>query len=113
MGYCGAELLSATTSFQSLVLNAVAMDFVPQIDELLYLALMPASYKKKVEDVNFMVIEKFDPTKEARSEKKSFKRSIIYFAGSLGVVYIYGFYLQDVLPIAVLNEINQHCRPYL
>jgi len=37
----GARWLAATTSFQDLLLNAVALAFITELDELLYHALVP------------------------------------------------------------------------
>lgn len=112
--WCGAEWLSATTCFQDLVLNTVAMTFVTQIDELLYLALLPNSYQKQVAGVNFLVWEHPDPEKNKRSERRSYRRSATYFVvGTVFQVFLYSNYMQDVLPSEMLGEVKEHCHSYL
>merc|ERR1712217_450931 len=46
--WLGARWLVATTSFQELLLNAVALAFITELDELIYLAMVP-------EDIQMLV----------------------------------------------------------
>lgn len=107
--YCGCEVLAATTSFQELVLNSVAMDFVTNVDEILYHALLPATYAKLVRDIDFTYYVPFDPKRVERSEKQSFKRCIGWFIFTLLLVWVYMNYVQDVLPGPLVTEIHHHC----
>merc|ERR1719401_2460466 len=56
--YLGCNWLSATTSFQELVMNTVAMEFITRIDEMLYSTLLPKSMQTEVAEVNFLVYKK-------------------------------------------------------
>jgi len=47
--WLGASWLVATTSFQSLLLNAVALAFVTELDELIYTVLVPEDIKATVQ----------------------------------------------------------------
>merc|ERR1712032_1664195 len=53
--FLGYAWLSATTSFESLVMNTVSMEFVLRIDELFYATFLPLAYRKKVADINFFL----------------------------------------------------------
>jgi len=112
--WCGAEWLSATTSFQDLVLNTVAMTFVTQIDEVLYMALLPVSYKKCVKDINFTVWQCKTEEEKRKNEINAYWRSATYLIfGTVIQVFVYSNYLQAVLPSDMLDEVKINCRSYL
>merc|ERR1712241_1181413 len=81
----GMRWLSATTSFEELVMNAVAMTFVTQIDELLYHFALPANYRKQVADINFS----HDITPEEADTESWFGYVRSVFYGCLSVVIVY------------------------
>lgn len=111
--YCGCEVLAATTSFQDLVLNTVAMNFVTNIDEILYHALLPASYAKLVSEINFTYYIPYDPRREERQEKQSFRRAFLWLVVTPVLVIVYMDYVQDVLPGELVHEIHHHCGAFL
>merc|ERR1719401_520079 len=83
----GCRWLSATTSFENLVMNTVAMEFVTQIDETLFNACVPQDFKKQVQDINFFI--RHPPKNEDaihRAEAKGFARSVLYFGIACGFV---------------------------
>jgi len=47
--WLGARWLVATTSFQDLLLNAVALAFITELDELIYMSLMPGDIQAMVQ----------------------------------------------------------------
>jgi len=47
--WLGARWLVATTSFQDLLLNAVALAFITELDELIYMSLMPGDIQNMVQ----------------------------------------------------------------
>jgi len=94
----GMRWLSATTSFEELVMNAVAMTFVTQIDELLYHFTLPATYRTQVADINF---QHEVSREEAESDSwKGYAGSAFYCALTFIVVLVYSE-VQDVLPNGV------------
>merc|ERR1712224_844893 len=95
----GCRWLSATTSFENLVMNTVAMEFVTQIDETLFDACVPVGYRQQVADINFFI--RHPPKTEddtASMEKRGFVRSVFYFSIACIWVFLYTGYFQNVLP---------------
>lgn len=109
----GCQWLSASTSFESLVLNTVAMEFVLHIDELLYKAFVPALYRRQVADINFFVKRPVkSDQEEATKAWKSYFGSLAYLVGALSMTGIYMGFLEDALPRDI-GSIQDHCRDYL
>lgn len=94
----GMRWLSATTSFEELVMNAVAMTFVTQIDELLYHFTLPAVYRTQVADINFQ--HEVSREEAESSMWKDYVTSAFYCALTFVIVWIYSE-VQDVLPNGV------------
>merc|ERR1711957_817943 len=53
--FLGYAWLSATTSFEDLLMNTVSMEFVLHIDELFFTTFLPTAYRKKVAEINFFI----------------------------------------------------------
>jgi len=106
----GMRWLSATTSFEELVMNAVAMTFVTQIDELLYQFALPAAYRNQVADINFSIAD-FTPEEVEREAWLAYVRSAFYFTLSFLLVWIYAEIVQDVLPNRVY-ELRTICSDW-
>eukprot|EP00928_Gymnodinium_smaydae_P052624 TRINITY_DN3664_c0_g1_i1.p1 TRINITY_DN3664_c0_g1~~TRINITY_DN3664_c0_g1_i1.p1 ORF type:complete len:375 (+),score=73.94 TRINITY_DN3664_c0_g1_i1:150-1274(+) len=104
----GCSWLSATTSFQDLVMNTVAMEFVTRIDEMLYTTLLPASMQNAVAEINFLVYKKI----AKGPDWNGFKRSGVYFAAAVLFVVFYASFIQEVLP-ANLADLKLHCKEYV
>lgn len=102
----GMRWLSATTSFEELVMNAVSMTFVTQIDELLYHFALPANYRNQVADINFSL--DITPEEAERETWFSYVRSAFYCGLTFLIVHIYAEYIQDVLPNAVYKA-DENC----
>jgi len=105
----GMRWLSATTSFEELVMNAVAMTFVTQIDELLYHFALPANYRKQVADINFS--HDITPEEAETESWFAYVRSVFYGCLSVVIVYLYASIFQDVLPGSV-HEAGQYCADW-
>jgi hypothetical protein len=76
----GCVWLMATDSFSDLILNAVALEFVVNIDNLLFEAAMPASIISKVVETKFLAKEgKQTPEQKNKKVADGYKRSIFYF----------------------------------
>jgi len=109
----GCKWLSATTSFEALVMNTMAMEFVLHIDELLYEAFLPVGYRRQVADINFFVQEL---PREAqtldRLEWVSYGKAIFYLVAGAALVILWSNYLQTVLPLDI-TDVKEHCQAYL
>lgn len=112
--FAGLRWLTATTRFEDLVMNAVAMDFVLRIDELLYEVVIPPQKKQQVEDIDFAQIPKQDEdsaTREVADKWAGYGNSSRYLIFCFCLVYIYSQYMQEVLPD--ISDAKRLCRPYL
>eukprot|EP00419_Tripos_fusus_P024059 CAMPEP_0172719248 /NCGR_PEP_ID=MMETSP1074-20121228/75398_1 /TAXON_ID=2916 /ORGANISM="Ceratium fusus, Strain PA161109" /LENGTH=389 /DNA_ID=CAMNT_0013544583 /DNA_START=145 /DNA_END=1314 /DNA_ORIENTATION=- len=106
----GMRWLSATTSFHELIMNAVAMTFVTQIDELLYHFALPSSYRTQVADIDFS-IQDVTPEEIEREAWLSYVRSAFYCVLSIVLVPIYAEIIQDILPSTVYHLVS-NCREW-
>mmetsp|Transcript_160047 Transcript_160047/g.292137 ORF Transcript_160047/g.292137 Transcript_160047/m.292137 type:complete len:436 (+) Transcript_160047:94-1401(+) len=113
--WLGTRWLSAATSFEDLVMNAVAMEFVCGIDNLLYSVVLPTFLHKEVEDIDFCVLKET----EVVPHEQEAREQIVKIIKSLGVVLcvmafpaFYVAFLQDVLP-ADVSDVKQHCYHFL
>merc|ERR1712217_376111 len=109
----GCKWLSATTSFEALVMNTMAMEFVLHIDELLYEAFLPAGYRRQVSDINFFLPNSIMSTEELkRQELWSYGKAIFSLCGAVGFVFLWADFLQVVLPQDI-SDVTRHCAEYL
>lgn len=113
----GMEWLTATTKFEDLVMNAVAMDFVLNIDELLYQVILPEDKKSEVEDIDF----KLPTLKESKEEERrreqrhmriGYRDSIAYIVFAVFFVFFYSQFLQNVLPPNI-RDVKEVCKIYM
>jgi len=81
----GFEWLAATQKPSDLILNALALEFVVNIDEQLYEALLPKCVKDKMARVTLTTLKKKYPDKKVemmntiKTEWTAYKRSISYY----------------------------------
>lgn len=113
----GMQWLTATTKFEDLVMNAVAMDFVLNIDELLYEVVLPADKKTEVEDIDF----KLPTVKESKDQEKrrneyemrnGYREHISYVVFAVFCVYFYSQFWQDVLPPNI-HDVKEVCSAWM
>jgi len=113
--WLGCQWLSATTSFTELVLNAVAMEFIINIDEVVYEAMLPRWYQRQVADIDFLS-RTYSTVPKAERERAAMwhgtKRTLSYLLASVLWVSVFSQVLQQVLPID-FSEIGTHCRAYI
>jgi hypothetical protein len=99
----GFDWLSSTVSPQNLILNALALAFVVNIDEQLFEALIPTCLKDKMQHVTLCEMKKMYATEEEEHESiiqaewASFRRSILYFFLPILVSLGYIYYMQGLL----------------
>lgn len=109
----GCRWLSASPTFPDMVLNALALVFVTDIDELLYSAILPAALKKQIADTNFF-FEEQPKTKEMvdRQEWRLYLRTCIWLSLTVIFLFTYGEYLQTVLPNNLV-DLRNHCAQFM
>merc|ERR1712217_511527 len=109
----GCKWLSATTSFEALVMNTMAMEFVLHIDELLYEAFLPAGYRRQVSDINFFLPSPAKSIEELKwHELMSYGKAIFSLCCAAGFVVLWAGFLQTVLPRDI-SDVKRHCAEYL
>merc|ERR1719316_1633629 len=78
----GCVWLMATDSFADLILNAVALEFVVNIDNLLFEAAMPVTVVEKVQEIKFFIKKSPESAKQKHDkEVGGYWRSARYFFG--------------------------------
>jgi len=109
----GCEWLSATIQFESLVMNTVAMEFIVQLDEILFEAVLPQTHREDVENIDFLLQrELINDLELTRRKTKSYRKSLGYLCGLLMFILLYAEYMQDVLPTDI-RFINDKCQEVL
>mmetsp|Transcript_139002 Transcript_139002/g.387685 ORF Transcript_139002/g.387685 Transcript_139002/m.387685 type:complete len:733 (-) Transcript_139002:116-2314(-) len=91
--WLGCRWLAATTDFQDLLLNAVGLEFVLLLKELLYTTLVPGRDKRDTSRMHVSIAHE-----ASRPSPLSFLGSFLWGAVALAWVYLYIFCLQAVLP---------------
>lgn len=114
----GCQWLSATLSFEALVMNTVAMEFVVHVDEVLYEAFLPTSFRNIVGCSKFFmpfplgahaVVQDQDAKRRAKAWVE-YGRETAFFTSTCIFVYLYANFIQDVLP----NKIDTWpCKGFL
>lgn len=112
----GTWWLVATASFADLILNALALGFVIEIDELIFEATFPISMTDELSRVKLWRPRRHSHAAEQKAQCRGYARSAVYWAVLLGGVYMYLSKLQCVPFLGVLpgynNDIATHCVRY-
>jgi len=108
----GWRWLSATHSFEDMVLNSLALEFIIHIDELLYHSVLPRAVRNLVGRTKFFNEEEPKTfTAVERENQIGVVRTFIWLT-LLGVgTVVYGQLIQDVLP-PNLDLIRTACTEY-
>lgn len=89
----GACWLTATSGFENLVLNALALTFITELDELIYRACTSESMKRCLEMTKLpLPAFSYAPTASGPCE------TLITCASCIGLTLIYIYYLQEAIP---------------
>lgn len=99
----GTVWLAATDSYSDLILNALALQFVVQVDELLFKGLLPESIRSDIASTKLVIPKKetsddvFVAAKDDEDQVLSgFRRSTIYTASLILVVFAFMTVGQDI-----------------
>merc|ERR1712232_1345200 len=98
--WLGCRFLAATNDFGEMVLNAVALEFVLMIKDLLYCTIVPDRNKREVEKI---CIRPSQPVEWA---------SYWTYLGTLSWLFYYVFLFQLVLP-GYNWDVRLMCTPWL
>lgn len=105
--FIGCRWLCATESFSDLILNALALEFVIGVDELVYDNFAPQAMKEWLEMTSICHYKGRAKTKEGQVIV-GYLRSMMYLALSLIWAWCYLKYIQQVIP-GFQNDIQPHC----
>lgn len=110
--WLGCRWLTSTESFDDLILNALALEFILNVDELIFECFCPARMTKYIDQVK-IAIPKIPTTKqeESRALVMDYVRSMGYLAFCFAWVYSYLTYLQSVLPD--FKQDIGHCEEFI
>merc|ERR1712216_247530 len=112
----GCRWLMATESFADLIMNALALEFIVGIDELLFDSAFPESMVVFVENMYFAPAKKVLPnTKEEKSAQMrcDYYRSMFLVTLVVIFVVVYLYMFQQVIPgFNWYRDIGGRCRNY-
>ncbi|CAE7222310.1 unnamed protein product [Symbiodinium natans] len=109
--YCGMRFLVATQSMADVILNALALEAIISIDNLMYEAFTPASTRRHVEQTVLAFLAKDKDESPAERENKNFRTIMTYWLILLSVAvfaYVYTSEIQQVLP-NFPHDLRPHC----
>jgi len=109
----GARLLASSAQFADLILNALALQFVLSIDDLIFAVCIPAHGRRAITKAIFIVKEPRETLDAKRSKEKSGSR-LTWFYIFFIVAFVLGYVniFQNVLP-PDLTQIEKICVDYL
>merc|ERR1719235_272245 len=108
----GSRYLTSTESFQDLILNAIALEFIINIDELLFMSLFPESGAKEIDQVKFT-----HPKKDQNAEEEAaafvagYHRSLVFISLAVAWVVLYLNYVQQVIPFYA-KDLHLQCPEF-
>jgi len=105
--WLGCRWLLATNNFSELVLNSVALEFVLQLKELVYVALVPDRNKRDCESTKIR--------SHGRRELASiwvYANTFLLGIAALAWVYLYIHYFQQVLP-GYKWDVHEVCQQWV
>lgn len=108
LAYIGCRWLAATQSFGDLILNALALEFVIGIDDLMYEAFTPLDVRQFIEQTKFAHLPKADHGAHSDETIAELLRSTVLLVGIVIWAFVYLNYLQQVLP-NFPHDIREHC----
>jgi len=99
--YIGSRWLTATLQFGDLILNALALEFIVNIDELILESFFPERMKFQIDDTKFGLPrppQALHSPEEANQLMWDYTTSMILVVFIALVMYVYLVYAQQVLP---------------
>lgn len=110
--FIGCRWLAATESFSDLILNALALEFVIGVDELIYENFAPQAMQDWVGNTKILHLAKQKGADDADGDKKeviwAYVRSMLYMSAAFGWSYMYLQHIQQVIP-GFTHDVQAHC----
>lgn len=99
----GTVWLTATARYEDIIMNAIALEFVVQVDELLFSAMLPTFICARIANTKFWKpVPEGDPLERKRTVfVRGYTRSYVYLFGTVTLVYIFLTYGQELPLIGV------------
>eukprot|EP00411_Alexandrium_monilatum_P124864 CAMPEP_0175641906 /NCGR_PEP_ID=MMETSP0097-20121207/4994_1 /TAXON_ID=311494 /ORGANISM="Alexandrium monilatum, Strain CCMP3105" /LENGTH=499 /DNA_ID=CAMNT_0016947681 /DNA_START=28 /DNA_END=1526 /DNA_ORIENTATION=+ len=118
LGCLGTVWLAATADVSEVILNAVALEFIIQIDELLFDAVVPSNAREELSRFKLTLNESHSPGTFVVDAKMEYLASLFYLVILVGVPPIYMTLGQrlpfvNVYPGFRRAEVVEVCDPYL
>jgi len=106
----GLQWLTATEGFADLVLNAMALGFIADIDENILNFFLPKRCAQALEVTKFAYPSKGTKTEDVRMYEMvhDYARNVMFFVVAITIVYGHIAYFQQVLPWFSF-DIHAHC----
>lgn len=116
--FIGLRWLAATESFEDLILNSLALQFIVTIDDLIFVSVFPETMNMRVQALKLAVpVQEFANEEEEAAEKKkatvtNYLRSTLILFAALGFLLVYIMKFQRVLP-DFADDLSSHCHTYV
>jgi len=113
--YGGCRWFAATESWEELILNALALEFVISIDELMFEAFTPLRAKETVEKTRLVHVEEDHDANSKSPADKMFRDTLsrlLQLFVCLAWAFLYTTKLQQVIP-NFPHDIHEPCVAYL
>jgi len=107
--WLGCRWLLATSGFEDVLLNAVALEFILVLKDLLYNTVLPERNKREVQTTN--LIPPGGKTKQKASCSRFFG-SFVLLLIAIVWAYLYTFHLQAVIP-GYMWDVRAVCHAYI
>lgn len=108
--FMGCRWLNATQHFDDLILNALALEFIVGIDEVILANFFPDRIHEDIDAMKFSFPKKVDgEAAEDAQFVRGFIRSFAFAALVFGWTFMYLIYWQQVLP-GFERDIESHCQ---
>jgi len=109
----GCRWLAATESFSDLILNALALEFIICVDELVYDNFAPQVMQERIAITKIIHKHPKGRSAELKLEAKqtvvwAYAKSILYMGICFGWAYLYLQIFQQVIP-GFTHDIQEHC----
>lgn len=106
----GLQWLTATEGFADLVLNALALGFIADIDENILNFFLPKRCGRALEETKFAYPSKGKKSEDVKLGEMvhDYVRNICFFVVAVTIVYLFIGHLQQVLPYFP-HDIREHC----
>uniref|UniRef100_A0A7S2QB19 Uncharacterized protein n=1 Tax=Zooxanthella nutricula TaxID=1333877 RepID=A0A7S2QB19_9DINO len=105
----GSRFLLATTSFENLIVNVLALAVIKDIKDLIYSTVVSAHDKRELELTRIAIA---DGDRRERSSLQSMLQASVWLIAAVAFVWLYMFRFQSVLP-DYQWDVKRVCSPWI